>query len=84
MNKLQQLAISESGFIFDPMTGSSYTSNETAIFLMRTINQNSDMASIVESLVNEFEVSADQAERDVQSFLSELERFHLLDVGVVK
>ena len=36
----QRLASSESGFVFDPVSGQSYTVNETGLALLRLLQNN--------------------------------------------
>ena len=39
MGKLERLAISDEGFIFDPESGNSYTVNGTALFILRLLKE---------------------------------------------
>ena len=69
---LKRLATSESGFIFDPATGDSFTANATALAIIKLAATESDPARIAEQLAIEFEVSKAQAEREVVEFASVL------------
>jgi len=66
---LTRLALSDSGFVFDPVTGNSFTVNGSGLAILRRLQlQGSDLAGTVASLCEEFDVEAMAAERDVIEF----------------
>ncbi|OGI40498.1 MAG: hypothetical protein A2V91_00165 [Candidatus Muproteobacteria bacterium RBG_16_64_10] len=66
---LMRLALSDSGFVFDPVTGNSFTVNGSGLAILRRLQQQgSDLAGTVASLCEEFDVEAMAAERDVIEF----------------
>ncbi|TAJ38684.1 MAG: PqqD family protein [Reyranella sp.] len=69
---LKRLATSESGFIFDPASGDSFTANASALAIIRLATTESSPARIAELLAEEFDVSRVQAEREVVEFASVL------------
>lgn len=69
---LKRLATSESGFIFDPATGNSFTANVTALAIIKLAATEGDPARIAELLAAEFDVEQAQAEREVVEFASVL------------
>ncbi|WP_456419049.1 HPr-rel-A system PqqD family peptide chaperone [Thermovibrio sp.] len=72
MGKLQKLAISDEGFIFDPETGSSFTVNQTGLFILKLLKEGKSQEEIVEALTEEFDVSREEASRDLIDFLEQL------------
>jgi len=78
IERLKHLAISDSGFIFDPGTGHSYTSNDIGLFIIAILKTGADPACIIGQLVAEYEVTSDEAERDVQEFIDSLKKLALL------
>jgi len=72
MGKLQKLAISDEGFIFDPETGSSFTVNQTGLFILKLLKEGKSQEEIVEALTQEFDVSREEAARDLIDFLEQL------------
>jgi len=72
---LRRLAISESGFVFDPTSGHHFTVNETGLVLLRHLQQNQDLSSILNTVTQEYNVSQRDLERDVLEFLSLLREF---------
>lgn len=65
---LQRLALSRSGFIFDPVTGNSFTVNHTGLAILHLIQQTLDVEQITLKLQAEFRIDAFVAERDVIEF----------------
>ena len=74
---LQNLALSDTGFLFDPTTGNTYTLNETGTFLLKLLKEGKSKEEMLEQLLVEFEVDAEQAERDVTDLLLQLREFGL-------
>ena len=69
-DRLQQLAISESGFIFDPVSGHSFSVNETGIVIVRLLQQGKDLPATVAELQNSYSEQANVIERDLMEFIS--------------
>lgn len=72
LNKIKNLALSETGFVFDPATGNTFTLNETAVFILKLLKTGCGQKQIAESLSAEFEVSPVQAHEDVSDALLQL------------
>lgn len=71
---LRRIAVSESGFVFDPVTGNSYSVNETGLSLLRLMQQGLATDAIVSELCGRYEVSEQDAERDVLDFADQFGR----------
>lgn len=69
---LHRLAISESGFVFDPASGHNFTVNETGMKLLRLLQQNTRLDQLLEALSEEYEGDPREMERDVLEFISTL------------
>lgn len=72
VESLKRLALSESGFIFDPVTGDSFTVNHTGLAILQLIQQTLDVGQIIRRLQQEFDIDAPVAERDVIEFAGQL------------
>ncbi|WP_457568264.1 HPr-rel-A system PqqD family peptide chaperone [Desulfurobacterium sp.] len=79
MSRLNRLAISEEGFIFDPETGNSFTVNKTGLFILNLLKEGKDAEDVVEALTEEFEVDREEAMRDVADFLEQLRLLGLIE-----
>jgi hypothetical protein len=71
---LKRLATSESGFVFDPVSGDSFTANATALAILRIAQAETDPRRIAERLAQEFDVGVAEAERETIEFAGVLRR----------
>ena len=72
LNSLQRLAISESGFVFDPVSGHNFTVNETGLTILRSLQKSTELDPLLNMLTDAYEVSPRELERDVLEFAGEL------------
>ena len=72
MSKLKQLAINDEGFVFDPTTGDSFMLNKTGLFIIERLRDEKTHDEILDSLVDTFEVTLEEAERDIADFQTRL------------
>lgn len=70
--KLRDLAISETGFVFDPYTGSTFTANPTAMTILRALKQDLDRDEVLLAVTSAFDVDAIEAGRDIDTFYASL------------
>ena len=71
---LKRLAINESGFIFDPVNGRSFTVNQPGLAMLNLMVQENSIPDIIEKLVSEWQVEPGQAERDLLEFSAEMRK----------
>jgi len=70
---LRDLALSDSGFVFDPMTGHSFTVNSTGLCVLQGLKEGKSPEAIVQGLTEGFEIEpGEDALRDVQDFIMQL------------
>jgi hypothetical protein len=72
---LRRLAVSDSGFVFDPVSGDSYSLNVTGLAVLRHLQSGLTLAKIVEALQRHYAVDAVTAEREVMTFAMALRQF---------
>lgn len=68
LTSLQRLAISESGFVFDPVSGHNFTVNETGLTILRLLQKDNKLTVLLEKLAVEYNASPRVLERDVLEF----------------
>lgn len=68
-HSIRDLAISESGFVFDPFSGGTFTVNATGHSILTGLRAGLTTREIVSRLHAEFESSPDNLEDDVREFL---------------
>jgi PqqD family protein of HPr-rel-A system len=78
MDKIKNLAISDTGFLFDPTTGNTYTLNETALLSLNLLKKNMSKEEILNTIIEQYEVEKDQAERDLTDLFIQLNELGLL------
>lgn len=76
--RLKQLAVSESGFLFNPITGDTFSLNPTALFLFNELKKYGDLALASEHLLEQFEVEEIEAQKDIETFVGQLSMHGLI------
>jgi len=72
--KLKNLAVSESGFIFDPTTGHSFSVNETGLVILQLLQKDNNLKQIQTTLLNDYLVDKTKLERDLIEFVGVLRK----------
>ncbi|MCA9705318.1 MAG: PqqD family protein [Myxococcales bacterium] len=81
-SKLRDLAVSGTGFLFDPHTGSTFSVNETGLAVLEGLRTGEGREAILARLRDGFEVpSTADLERDLDEMLHLLRRNDLLPEG---
>jgi len=77
--RLRELAISDAGFVFDPLTGHTYNVNATALSALRAFKEGASPEAVIEQLKEAFDADpeADVA-RDVHDLISRLREHGLV------
>jgi hypothetical protein len=70
---LKRLIIADSGFIFDPLLGRSYSTNDIGVIILKYIQGGKTLDEIIEGITKEFKVSREVAERDIIEFIDSLQ-----------
>jgi hypothetical protein len=71
----KRLALSESGFVFDPVSGQSFSVNDTGLVILRLAQHQDDIEQLIEQLLEQFDASSVEIKRDVQDFTHRLQGF---------
>ncbi len=77
VNIRKNIAISETGFIFNPLTGDSFSVNETGLFVLQKLKEEENEEKILKAFQEEFELDRNTAEIDLNDFLSMLKSYQL-------
>jgi PqqD family protein of HPr-rel-A system len=77
-SKLSNLAISDTGFVFNPVNGDSFTLNPTAKIILKNLKESKNKNEILDIITSEFDVSRDEAEKDLDNFVSQLSMHKLV------
>ncbi len=72
--RLGTLTVSDSGFVFDPISGNSFTANSTGLISIRLFRGEGSMQDIIETIANEYSVPLDMVEHSINIYLTQLRR----------
>jgi hypothetical protein len=78
LGRLKDLAISESGFLFDPHSGATFTLNNSGRSILRLIQDGKGIEEIESVLREKFEVGEEDLRSDIYEFVNLLKENHLL------
>ena len=70
--KLRDLAVSDSGFVFDPYTGATFSVNASGQQLLEGLKAGFGREALIAKLRDSFDVRGEDLERDVDEFVSQL------------
>lgn len=73
------IATSEAGFIFNPATGDSFAANPLAADILARTKAGQDAAAIKADLLERYDVTPGQLEKDWDDLLAQLRDFNLLE-----
>jgi len=79
MKLKKNIAISESGFIFNPEIGTSFTTNSLGVAILKQLKTKTSTEKIIASIVNNYEIDATTCEKDLDDFVRILNQFNLID-----
>ncbi len=75
----KNIATSENGFIFNPATGDSFSGNTLASEIILAMKSGAPAEKIKQDVLQKYEVSPDQFERDWEDWLVQLKEANLLE-----
>jgi Coenzyme PQQ synthesis protein D (PqqD) len=79
MQLRKNIATSESGFIFNPATGDSFSANPLASEIITLLKQGLSASEIKKNIQEKYDVENGQLEKDWDDFLLQLRDTNLLD-----
>lgn len=77
-NRLKELALSETGFVFDPYSGATFTVNATGLAVLQALKEGLARSAVSARLRERFELHGEDVERDVVDFFELLAQQGLL------
>jgi hypothetical protein len=73
---LRRLAMSDSGFVFDPVNGDSFTVNTCGMTVLRLLKDGQNLSEVMGQVAKEYLVDSRQAERDILDFIIQLRKYY--------
>jgi PqqD family protein of HPr-rel-A system len=77
-NRLRDLAMSETGFVFDPYSGSTYTVNATGLVILQALKEGLGREALEERVRERFDAKGRDVERDVDDFVAALRQYGIV------
>jgi len=76
-SKIDRLQVNESGFAFDPQTGSTFSLNETGLKIVGLLRAGKSRDQVAARLAKDFDLDLSSAANDVDDFLLALKGLDL-------
>lgn len=78
--RLKDLAVSDTGFVFDPYSGASFSTNASGLEILKKLKEDASRAEILKALQTTFDVAEgeDDLERDLDEFVQLLKRNYVV------
>jgi Coenzyme PQQ synthesis protein D (PqqD) len=74
----KNIATNELGFVFNPATGDSYSTNTTASSIIQWMKEGKSTNEIYKLLLTNYEIDKSTIERDLDDFMKTLKEHNLL------
>ncbi len=75
----KNIATSEEGFVFNPGTGDSFSTNTIGGDIIALLKENKPSAEIIELICTKYDVDKDQFEKDLDDFETQLKDYGIID-----
>ena len=79
MRLKNNIALSESGFVFDPSTGDSFSLNDQAQDIVRLLNEEKHVDEISNYMIENYDIDKVGFEKYYYDFVGMLKQFRLID-----
>lgn len=79
MKLLKNIALSETGFVFNPSTGDSFSVNPIGLCILKDLKDGLSEKDIVVHITSEYNTPRETAERDLYDFMRMISLFNLVD-----
>jgi hypothetical protein len=79
MKLKKNIATSESGLVFNPGNGDSFSVNEIGVEIINLMKEERSQSEIIETISSKYETEKNQVEKDLEDFITMLVSFNLLE-----
>lgn len=74
----KNIAISDSGFVFNPSTGDSFSTNQLGLEIINLMKEGKTIDEVVFSITSKYNVEKPNVEKDLSDFFSMLTSFQII------
>lgn len=75
----KNIALSDSGFVFNPSTGDSYSVNPIGLFIIQQLQKGKSDKEIVEGLLKDYLTDKATVEKDLYDFTQMLQTYKITE-----
>jgi hypothetical protein len=75
----KNIAISDSGFVFNPSSGESFSTNQTGTEILNMIKEGKSDEEIREFFLDKYDTDANTFDKDLQDFKEMMAQYQLTD-----
>ncbi len=75
----KNIAVSDSGFIFNPLTGDSFSVNPIGQSIINSFQERKSDKEILDDILQEYRIDKNTVEKDLNDFIRMLENYKLID-----
>ena len=75
----KNIATSDEGFIFNPATGDSFTTNPLGAEIITLLKEDKKLPDIILAICEKYEVEEAQFEKDLDDFVSQLKESSIME-----
>jgi hypothetical protein len=68
----KNIAVSESGFIFNPSSGDSFSANQIGADIITLMKEEKKIPEIIKTISSKYDVEPSVFEKDLEDFISQL------------
>jgi len=79
MNINKNIAVSDSGFVFNPTTGESYSVNPIGVEIIEMLKQEKSIDEINQVLISRYNADIVTIDKDVSDFINLLKLYSLIE-----
>lgn len=77
MNLIANIALSDTGFVFNPSTGDSFSVNPIGLSVLKDLKDNKSITEIHNRILTEFNTDEATVEKDLYDFIAMLKQMQL-------
>ena len=80
MQLKKNLALSDTGFVFDPSNGNSFATNPIGLSIVKMLKEGKDMQDIKKNILDNYLTDANTLEKDLYDFTNMLKKLQLTEI----
>jgi hypothetical protein len=79
MHLIKNIALSDTGFVFNPITGDSFSVNPIGLSILKELKDGRSEDEIKQRLLNDYQTDKETVEKDLYDFFKMIEQFNLTE-----